>query len=238
MDERLQKIIAAAGIASRRKSEDLILQGRVTLNGKVVTELGRKADPGVDHVKVDGRRIQAESLVYFAVNKPVGVLSSASDDRGRKVVTQLVPSQRRLYPAGRLDYNSEGLIILTNDGPLTRRITQSGKIGKTYRVKVQGVPEDRKLSILRKGARLDGLKLAPCSIRIVKRGGNCWLEVVLRQGKNRQIRQMFERIGHRVMRLRRVSIGPVQLGELKPGAYRRMTPRELRLIGGGESRDS
>ena len=146
------------------------------------------------------------------------------------MVTQLVRSRLRLYPAGRLDFQSEGLVILTNDGKLTRKITHSGGISKTYRVKVRGCPQDEQLTALRGGLTIGSQKLASCRIRILKKGRNCWYEVILREGKNRQIRRMFEQIGHPVMRLRRVAIGPVSLGELPPGASRRMSMKELCLL--------
>ena len=230
MAERLQKIIAQAGLASRRKAERMILEGRVTVNGRTVRVLGSQADPEEDSVKVDGRRIKAEPRDYWAVHKPRGVLSAASDPKGRRVITDLVRSSRRLYPAGRLDFQSEGLMILTNDGELARRVTKAGSLEKVYRVKVRGVPQQTELRILRKGARLRGVHYAPCRIRFLKKDANSWLEVRLRQGKNRQIRRMFEAIDHPVMRLRRTAVGPVQLGDLAPGATRRLTSDEVRLL--------
>lgn len=230
MKERLQKIIAAAGLASRRKAEELIVQGRVVVNGVTVTELGVKADPASDHIRVDGRLIHAEVLEYYAVHKPQGILSAASDARKRPVVTDLVRSSRRLYPAGRLDFQSEGLMILTNDGELTKSLTAAGNIEKVYRVKVRGVPTEQQLDKLRKGLRGGKLDYAPCRIRKIRADRNCWLEVRLKQGKNRQVRTMFDGIGHAVMRLRRVAIGPVELGDLKPGASRRLSDEEVRAL--------
>ena len=230
MQERLQKIIAAAGLASRRGAEKLIVDGMVTVNGQVVRQLGSKADPTLDFVKVDGKRLRPEPMEYFAVHKPRGVLSSVSDPKNRPLVTKLVRSSRRLYPAGRLDFHSEGLMILTNDGDLTRKITRAGRLEKVYRVKVQGTPDVRKLEALRKGYRMGKEKLAPCRMRSLKKGNHSWFEVGLRQGKNRQIRRMFEKIGHPVMRLKRISIGPVVLGNLKPGAARPLTGKELEFL--------
>ncbi len=235
MKERLQKIIARAGIVSRRKAEEYIGQGRVRVNGQVVSNLGAKADPVSDHVKVDGKLLRPEAFEYYAVNKPRGVLSAASDDKGRPVVVDLVRSGRRLYPAGRLDFNSEGLVILTNDGALAQRIMRAGMTSKVYRVKVRGQPEERKLERLRKGIRVDGERLGPCQIQTRKIDNNCWLEVVLRKGLNRQIRRMFEAIGHPVMRLRRVAIGPVRLGQLARRAYRELTSEEVSHLKGGRS---
>lgn len=234
--ERLQKIIARAGITSRRKAEELILEGKVTVNGRRVTELGAKADPERDHIRVDNHLLQPEPLVYFAVHKPRAVLSAVSDPERRKVITDLVPSRFRLYPAGRLDYESEGLVVLTNDGNLARGLTRSGKVSKVYQVKVAGRPADARLNELRQGLRLpDGEVFAPCAIEWLKDGANCWFEVVLTQGRNRQIRRMFEAIGCWVMRLRRVAIGPLTLAGLAPGQWRELSSREvhqlLRAIG-------
>lgn len=230
MKERLQKVIARAGVASRRKAEQLIRQGRVIVNGKVVTELGFRVEPEDDSVKVDGKRIHPEKLQYYIVNKPAGVLSAAADPSGRPVVTDLVKSSCRLYPAGRLDWNSEGLILLTNDGELTRSVTRCGTLEKRYRVKVLGRPSPEKLQRLRLGIRLEGEKLAPCEIKLLKPGDNSWYQVVLRQGRNRQIRRMFAAIGHPVMRLKRFAIGPIRLGRLRPGDFRALAESELRVL--------
>lgn len=230
--ERLQKIIARAGVASRRKAEELIREGRVRVNGQIVRELGAKADPNQDHIKVDAKLLRPELFESYAVYKPRNVLSAASDDKGRPVVVDLVRSGKRLYPAGRLDFSSEGLVILTNDGDLAQRITQAGRVAKVYRVKVRGKPEEKQLERLRKGTRIGTERYAPCQIQMRKIDNNCWLEVVLRQGRNRQIRNMFEAIGHPVMRLRRVAVGPVRLGRMKPREYRELTPQEVRLLKG------
>jgi pseudouridine synthase len=233
MKERLQKIIARAGIASRRKAEKLILEGLVKVNGKTVRELGTLADSAEDFIRVEGKVIRPEPLEHFAVHKPRGVLCAASDDRGRKVVTDIVRSGRRLYPAGRLDYESEGLVIVTNDGDLTRIVTEGGRIEKKYRVKVRGVPSPNSIQRLRKGIKVEGESFSRCRIRLLKRDANCWYEVTLKQGRNRQIRRMFEAIGHPVMRLRRIAIGPVEIGVLQAGAYRKLTKRELDQLRSG-----
>lgn len=219
MKQRLQKIIAGAGIASRRKAEALIREGCVTVNGRIVTKPGTQADALWDRVKVRGTLVRPEPLEYYVLNKPRGVLSSRSDPLGRPIVTQLIKSRGRLYPSGRLDFQSEGLLILTNDGDLTRRVTQAGNLEKVYQVKVRGLPSREELG-----------KLGECRITPLKEGNNAWYELTLCEGKNRQIRRMFERIGHRVSRLRRIAIGPVRLGDLPLGAYRRMTAREVRLL--------
>jgi len=230
MLERLQKVVAAAGVASRRKAEQLILEGRVSVNGQTVTRLGTKVDPRQDHVKVDGKLIRPEPLEYFIVNKPQGVLSAASDPSNRPLVTQLVRSKRRLYPVGRLDFQSEGLMILTNDGELTRRITRAGNLKKVYQVKVHGQPSQENLDRLCGGMSIEGEQFARCKIRELKRARNCWFEVVLHEGRNRQIRRMFEHLGHRVMRVRRTAIGPLVLGDLSPGGYRKLTFGEVQLL--------
>lgn len=236
MRERLQKILAAAGIASRRKAEQLILDGQVKVNGQTVTQLGTKADPRQDHIKVDGRLIHPEPLEYYLVNKPPGVLSSVSDPLNRPLVTGLVKSRCRLYPAGRLDFQSEGLMILTNDGVLTGKITRSGAIEKRYRVKVRGQPSEEKLSRIRTGVTIDGESFSRCKITVLKKSRNCWYEVLLRQGRNRQIRRMFECIGHPVMRLRRIAIGPLDLGDLPPGGSRKMLSKEVKALMGDKKR--
>ena len=228
--ERLQKIIARAGIASRRKAEQLILAGEVELNGRLVRQLGIRADPARDHIRVNGKRVQPQPLEYYVLNKPRAVVSSARDEKGRRTVTDLVQASVRLHPAGRLDYESEGLIILTNDGDLSRRLTRAGGVVKHYRVKVRGQPSEQLLNRLRRGIRLSGERLAACQIRMVKPGNNSWLSVTLRQGRYRQIRRMFESIRHPVMRLRRVSIGFLKLGNLKLGESRQLSPKEVRKL--------
>lgn len=230
MRERLQKIIAHAGITSRRKAEELIRQGRVSVNGKVVRELGTQADPQRDHIRVDRKLIQPEPFEYYVLNKPPGVLSAAADPQNRPLVTDFVKTGKRLYPAGRLDYNSEGLVLLTNDGDLTRRVTRAGALKKFYRVKVKGCPTPALLRNLEEGVVVEGERMYASSVRLLKRGNNAWLEVVLEEGKNRQIRRMFESIGHPVMRLRRTRIGTLSIGELKPGQARKLTPAEVETL--------
>ncbi|HJQ68178.1 MAG TPA: pseudouridine synthase [Blastocatellia bacterium] len=236
MQERLQKIIAAAGIASRRAAEEMIAGGEVTVNGKLVTELGAKADPERDHIKVRGKLISNQAgreKRYLLVNKPRGYLSSVSDPLKRPLVMDLVPAaaRRGLHPIGRLDFNSEGLIILTSDGELTKMLTEGGKVAKVYHVKVKGSPAEQHIERLRKGVRLDEARTAPAEIRLIERtkeGGNAWYEVTLRQGKNQQIRRMFDSIHHSVTKLRRVRIGHITDEGLAVGQYREMTGREIR----------
>ena len=244
MEERLQKLIAAAGVASRRHAEELIAAGEVSVNGEVVREPGTKADPERDHIKVKGKLINpllaGREKVYVLLNKPRGYLSSAADPEGRPLVTELVPaSLGRLHPVGRLDFNTEGLIILTNDGELTNYVTAArNHVRKVYEVKVKGVPTEAQVERLRRGVRLeDGARTAPAEI---KRTGetetNAWFEVVLREGRNQQIRRMFDSIGHSVLKLRRVRIGPVSDDRLRPGESRLLTPQEVARLKGGRRR--
>jgi 23S rRNA pseudouridine2605 synthase len=244
MEERLQKLIAAAGLASRRHAEELIAAGEVTVNGEIVREQGTKADPSRDHIKVRGKLINplldAREKVYVLLNKPRGYLSSLNDPENRKLVGDLVPrSLGRLHPVGRLDYNSEGLLVLTNDGELTNRVTSArSHIAKVYEVKVKGVPPEAQVERLRRGVRLDdGARTAPAEI--VKTGEtktNAWYEVVLYEGRNQQIRRMFDSIGHSVIKLRRVRIGSVADELLPVGAWRHLKPAEVRALRTGRSR--
>jgi len=240
MEERLQKLIAQAGVASRRAAEEMIAEGQVTVNGKVVTELGTKADPEKDHIKVRGRLINAQigkrEKVYILLNKPKGVLSSAADPEGRPLVTDLVKGLGRLHPVGRLDFNSEGLIILTNDGEFTNLVASSKTIPKVYEVKVKGLPNENAINKLRRGIRLeDGFKTAPAQIKELKSTqNNGWYEVTLYEGHNQQIRKMFDAIGHSVMKLRRIAIGKIADDHLKLGAYRKLTEKEVASFKGAQ----
>ncbi|HEY0098440.1 MAG TPA: pseudouridine synthase [Pyrinomonadaceae bacterium] len=235
MEERLQKLIAAAGLASRRHAEEMIAAGEVTVNGKLVTEAGTKADPARDHIKVRGRLInpllEAREKVYVLLNKPRGYLASLSDPEERPLVTELVPpSLGRLHPVGRLDFNTEGLLILTNDGELTNYITAARNgVAKVYEVKVKGVPPEEAIERLRRGIRLDdGALTAPAQITPTgETGTNAWFEVVLHEGRNQQIRRMFDQIGHSVLKLRRVAIGALRDERLPVGAYRLLHPGEV-----------
>ena len=236
MKERIQKIIANAGIGSRRAAEEMILRGEVTVNGERVTVLGSKADPERDHIKVRGKLIAPRRELekcYFLINKPRGYLSSASDPKNRPLVAHLLrPSARRgLHPVGRLDFNSEGLIILTNDGELTNLLTKGGRVEKVYHVKVKGSPSDEQIDRLRRGIRLGSARTSPAQIRFIERtreAGNAWFEVVLREGKNQQIRRMFDSIGHSVVKLRRVRIGHLRDTGLALGQHRQLTPSEVK----------
>jgi 23S rRNA pseudouridine2605 synthase len=235
MTERLQKLIAAAGLASRRHAEEMIAAGEVTINGQVVTTPGTKADPARDHIKVRGRLInpllEAREKVYVLLNKPRGYLSSVADPEGRPLVTELVPSTLgRLHPVGRLDFNTEGLLLLTNDGDFTNFITSArNNVAKVYEVKVKGVPPEAAIERLRRGIRLeDGERTAPAEIKKVDESDtNSWFEVVLHEGRNQQIRRMFDAVGHSVLKLRRVRIGFLADERLAPKEWRRLAPVEV-----------
>jgi len=236
MNIRLQKIIADAGIASRREAENIIREGRVTLNGKVVTEMGTKADPGSDHIKVDGKLINFKpiNLAYIIVNKPKKVMCTVDDPEGRETILDLIKPKmkERLWPVGRLDYHSEGLVILTNDGELTLRLTHPRyKVGKVYEVKVKDVPSEEKIERLRKGVYLEDGKTKPCQIGFMeKTKDNSWFRVVLHEGRKQQIRRMFMSVSHPVMKLKRVEYGPLKLKKLPSGEFRFLTEDELREL--------
>jgi len=235
VEQRLQKLIAAAGVASRRHAEELITAGRVTVNGKVVTELGSKADPDKDHIKVNGKlinpQLQSREKVYVLLNKPKGYLSSVSDPEGRPLVTELLPPSRgKLHPVGRLDFNTEGLLLLTNDGEFTNFVTAArNRVPKVYEVKVKGVPTESGIQRLRRGVTLeDGTRTARAKInKLNETQNNAWYEVLLHQGRNQQVRRMFDLIGHSVLKLRRVRIGFLTDDGLKPGTWRLLSPGEV-----------
>lgn len=234
--ERLQKYLARCGIASRRAAEQLILEGRVTLNGRVARELGTRVEPEVDRVDVDGRPIrQPTAMVYLVLNKPPGVVSTTHDPRGRPTVLDLVPRIGRLYPVGRLDADSEGLVLMTNDGDLANRVTHPCYgCEKEYRALVQGRPHEADLELLREGILLDDGPTAPAGVeREPARGLPADMAVVrvtLREGRKRQVRRMLEAIGCRVERLERVRIGPLELGDLPLGASRPLGRGEVAAL--------
>jgi 23S rRNA pseudouridine2605 synthase len=235
--ERLQKMIAASGVASRRKAEELIAAHRVTLNGKVVTELGTKADADRDQVSIDGTPLPSrQRFLYFAVHKPKGCVTTVNDPQGRPTVMELLKGvAERVYPVGRLDYASEGLLLMTNDGALAQKLTKAGShVPKTYLVKVSGRPDERALARLRAGVTIeleDGrrVKTSPASIRLVEEAANPWFEVVLIEGRNRQIRRMFDRVGHHVEKIRRVKLGTLSL-DVPPGKFRPLTRKEIEQL--------
>jgi 23S rRNA pseudouridine2605 synthase len=238
MRERLQKLIAAAGVASRRHSEELIASGQVTVNGQSITELGFKADPEIDHIKVRGRlinpRLSHRKNVYIVLNKPKGYLTSVSDPEGRPLVTDLIPADfGRLHPVGRLDFNSEGLLLLTNDGQFTNVITSAkNHIPKVYQVKVKGVPTASGIERLRRGISVGKReRAAPAEVHSLRAThANSWFEVTLYEGRNQQIRRMFGAIGHSVLKLKRIRIGVIGDKGLAPGRWRKLNEKEIRQL--------
>lgn len=254
-EERLQKIMAAAGIASRRKAEEMITAGLVTVNGQIVTELGTKADPQVDSIKVNGRLLTgAERHVYVLLHKPKGHVTTVSDPEGRPTVMDLLHGVKaRVYPIGRLDYLSEGLLLLTNDGTLAQKLTHaSSHVPKTYLVKVSGQPSEEEIARLRGGIflpaeraplkspeaqqskggtrrRSNAVKTSPARIRLLRQAENPWYEITLIEGRNRQIRRMFEQVGHHVEKIKRVRYGPLEL-DVEPGKYRHLTKDEVAAL--------
>ncbi|MBI4843534.1 MAG: rRNA pseudouridine synthase [Nitrospirae bacterium] len=230
MQERLQKIISMAGIASRREAEEIISEGKVTINGKVAT-IGMKADPEKDHIKVRGKLLHLSApKVYIVFNKPEKCITALSDPEGRHTVSDFLQGVKwRVFPVGRLDYDSEGLLILTNDGELANAILQpKKKVPKTYQVKISGFLEDKKLQKLRKGIRLDDGMTAPAKAKTVRKAeANSWVELTIFEGRKRQIRRMMERLGHDVIKLKRTRIACIDLGELPKGAFRYLTPDEV-----------
>ena len=230
--ERLQKILAAAGIASRRACEEIILDGRVQVNGKTVTELGTCADPRRDVITVDLVQIEREAPVYILMNKPKGYVTTVKDDQGRPTVMALLKGvPGRLYPVGRLDFNSEGLLLMTNDGALAQVFMgPEHEIPKVYLVKVHRNPRPELLKEFQEGFLLSGRRLKPCHIEVAEKGDNPWLKVTLTEGKNQQIRRMFAAVGHPVSKLRRVQFGPLADPLLKPGAWRFLSPQEIAAI--------
>jgi 23S rRNA pseudouridine2605 synthase len=233
--ERLQKILSAAGVASRRLSESLIAQRRVSVNGVVITELGTKADPHTDDIRVDGRRIHIERRRrYILLNKPRGYLTTRRDPKGRPTVLDLLKGVTEyVYPVGRLDYDSEGLLLLTNDGELAARLTHPRhEVERVYEARVRGIPDPRALHRLSRGIVLDGRRTAPARVSVTPRssgsgGPQAIVEISLHEGRQRQVRRMFEAVGHPVVRLRRIRIGPIADASLTTGHFRELTPQEL-----------
>ncbi len=230
--ERLQKILAQAGVASRRKCEELILSGQVEVNGEKVTTLGAKADPSADVIKVGGKPIKRESKLYYMLHKPKGVITSAKDPQGRKVVSDYLPGvKERVYPVGRLDYDTEGLLLLTNDGEFANMLTHpSHHVPKTYHATVKGVPHGTALEKLAKGILLEDGMTAPAEVDyhdVDPDSKQATISITIHEGRNRQVRRMFEAIGHPVTRLRRVKFGDLTLHGLARGKFRPLDPKEV-----------
>ena len=232
--ERLQKILSNAGITSRRKAETLILDGRVSVNDKVVRELGTKAVLGKDEIKVDGKVIEPETeKVVLALYKPRRCVTTLDDPQGRPTVADLVrdfPS--RVYPVGRLDYDADGLLLLTNDGELAHRLQHPRyKVDKVYLVKVQGHPPEEALALLQQGVKLEDGVTAPAELNVLEDDKKAtWISLTLREGRNHQVKRMCAAVGHPVLRLRRTKVGPIDLGAMRPGMSRRLKAREVRAL--------
>jgi len=237
---RLQKILSTAGLASRRTAETLITEGRVTVNGQAVSELGSKADPEADDIRVDGRRVKAPARRrYILLYKPRGYITTRSDPERRPTVIDLLTTggvREYVYPVGRLDYDSEGLLLLTSDGELAEQLTHPRHgVGREYHVRVRGVPDDRAIEKLRKGIALDGERTAPATVDLHKviegtRGPDAILSMVIYEGRNRQVRRMCEAVGHPVSRLRRVRIGPITDDHIRPGEFRDLSNEEVAAL--------
>jgi 23S rRNA pseudouridine2605 synthase len=237
---RLQKILSQAGVASRRAAEKLIAEGRVTVNGKTILEMGVKADPAADDIRVDGRRVKgAERLRYILLYKPKGYVTTRSDPERRRTVIDLLTGVREyVYPVGRLDYDSEGLLLLTNDGDLAARLTHPRHgVERTYEARVAGIPDDHALDRLRKGIPLDGHRTLPASVVLVpprRRTDDAVLLLTIREGRNRQVRRMCEAVGHPVQSLKRTRIGPIQDRRIRPGQFRELTALEVEKLKKGK----
>jgi 23S rRNA pseudouridine2605 synthase len=232
-EDRLQKILSQAGVASRRQAEKIMLEGRVTVNGAVVTELGSKADIDSDHIKVDGRLLHApKRLSYIVLHKPNNTVTTVTDPERRATVMELLRGvKERVYPVGRLDYHSEGLLLLTNDGEVANAIMSAAThLPKTYVVKVTGTLSGDQELKFREGVPLSGRRTKPAGLKLIHAAENPWYEVRLFEGRNNQIRLMFKHFGLLVEKLRRVRIGPLELGPLKPGKFRYLTDEEVQKL--------
>jgi pseudouridine synthase len=233
MLERLQKFLAQAGVASRRQAEQYMLEGRVTVNGQIAKELGTKVDPDKDAVKVDGKRVLGERPAYVLMNKPKGTLCTLDDPEGRPLVTDLVKGVKaRLFPVGRLDFDTTGALLLTNDGELANLLMHPRhRFTKTYLAKVKGVPSEERLEKLRRGVNIEGVRTAPAEARLVAlKEKNSLVELILREGRNRQVKRMFLEIGHPVLRLQRSAYAFLDLGGLEPGQWRHLDLEEVKRL--------
>ncbi len=234
MMERLNKVLSKAGVASRRAADKLIAEGRVTVNGAVVRELGVKVDPERDAIKVDGARIPPipQKHIYLMLNKPRGCVTTLSDPQGRPTIMDLLGSVRaRVYPVGRLDFNSEGLLLLTDDGDLARELMHPGRgVDKTYAVKVRGTPSGDSLKRLRAGIKLEGRMTLPAKVVVERAGANTWLRMTIAEGRKHQVRRMLRAVGHPVLKLKRIRYGGLDLGDLAPGGLRRLSSEEVQQL--------
>lgn len=231
--ERLQKIIAESGYCSRRNAEELIIKGKVIVNGKVIRELGTKANYG-DTILVEGKEISKEQKEYYIFNKPRGVITSTSDDKHRKVVMDYFDTNKRLFPVGRLDYDTTGLLIVTNDGELANLIMHpSNNIEKVYIAKIDGIIKGEDINLLKKGVLIDGYRCIPSRVKLRKfdrKTNSSIVEVIITDGKNHEVKRLFEDIGFRVDKLKRERIGFLTLGKLNSGEYRKLNPKEIKQL--------
>lgn len=233
MEERLQKFMARCGVASRRKCEELITSGKVTVNGIIVNELGAKVDSSIDIVTLEGKKIEPEEQkVYIALNKPVGIVSTVKDEHNRKTILDIVKVNERIYPIGRLDYDSSGLILLTNDGEVYNNVIHPREnINKVYRATLKGVPSIEEIEKFQSGVDIGDYTTAPAEFKILKVYKTCCdAEVIIHEGKNRQIRRMCEKINHPVLALERIAVGEIALGSLKTGEWRHLTEEEVAYL--------
>jgi 23S rRNA pseudouridine2605 synthase len=237
VQERIQKILSRAGIASRRAAERVMEEGRVTVNGDVVKEMGARADAATDDIRVDGVRVKAAAeRVYLLLNKPKGVVTTRHDPQGRRTVMDLVPAVAGLFPVGRLDVTTEGLILLTNDGAFAQRVSHPRyEVPRVYHAKVRRIPTAETLERLKRGVRVEGDRLAVDRVRVLESDNNAWLELTLHEGKHHEVRRLLEAVGHPVSKLKRVALGPLTARGLEPGAYRPLTPGEVRQLTGGSA---
>ncbi len=234
MDIRLQKLIASSGLASRRKAEEMIAGGLVTVNGAVVTELGTKVDPERDHVKVEGRHLKAaQPYVYLMLNKPKHVMSTLHDPGGRPTIKNFLHGVSvRVFPVGRLDFDSEGLMLLTNHGDLAQAMLHPRyHVPKTYLIKVKGVLTDEEIKQLERGVRLDDGMTGPATVKKIRKAEqNSWVEITIHEGRKHQVKRMLETVRHQVLKLTRIRMGPLRLGDLAPGEFRFLTDREANAL--------
>jgi 23S rRNA pseudouridine2605 synthase len=234
MQQRLQKILAKAGIASRRRAEELIKEGKVRVDGKVVTEMGTKVDPDAQDIECDGIHVAArEKKIYILLHKPAGFLSTVHDPQGRPIVTDLLPQvKERVYPVGRLDLDTEGALLLSNDGELAQKILHpSHEVNKTYVAKVKGKPNTKKLAALSRGITLEGRKTWPADIEVLQTEPQATtIKIIIHEGRKRQVRKMFDAVGHPVLQLKRTAYGQLELGDLRPGKYRFLSPEDIKMI--------
>ena len=233
--ERVQKVLARAGVASRREIERWLAEGRIQINGAVVTRPGTRVDLSRDHVRVDGRLIRSGApRVYYLLHKPDACVTTLKDPQGRRTVADLLRTRARVFPVGRLDYHTTGLLLMTNDGDLTERLLRPGACPKTYLARVKGHPAAETLQRIARGVVLDGRRTLPCQVRVSplsrRTEAHTWVEVVLEEGKRNQIRRIFERAGHPVTRLQRIAIGPLRDPGLRPGQHRTLTDAEIRML--------